>query len=105
MTEVVNIRKSKYDIYIGRRGKGEDGYFGNPHPIGYCKVCNRVHDRADSINEFKKYFYDRIAKDKEFLQRVKELKDKKLGCFCAPAMCHGEVYKRFLDSCLCSILI
>ncbi len=29
-TRVVNIRKKAYDVYIGRAGKGQDGYFGNP---------------------------------------------------------------------------
>ena len=29
-TRVVNIRKEAYDVYIGRAGKGQDGYFGNP---------------------------------------------------------------------------
>lgn len=29
-TKVVNIFHEKCDVYIGRKGKGEDGYFGNP---------------------------------------------------------------------------
>lgn len=30
MTKVVNIRKDDNDVYIGRAGKGQEGYFGNP---------------------------------------------------------------------------
>jgi len=33
-TVVVNINKEPFDIYIGRAGRGEDGYFGNPFRIG-----------------------------------------------------------------------
>ena len=29
-TRVVNIKEEKYDVYIGRAGRGQDGYFGNP---------------------------------------------------------------------------
>lgn len=35
MTKVVNIRKDDYDVYIGRAGKGEVGYYGNPFRIGF----------------------------------------------------------------------
>ena len=30
MTKVVNLYKEPYEVYIGRSGKGKDGYFGNP---------------------------------------------------------------------------
>lgn len=33
-TRVVNIYKEKYDVYIGRAGRGENGYFGNPYQLG-----------------------------------------------------------------------
>jgi len=34
-TIVVNINKEDFDVYIGRTGRGEDGYFGNPFRIGH----------------------------------------------------------------------
>ena len=33
-TRVVNIREEDYDVYIGRAGRGMDGYFGNPFRLG-----------------------------------------------------------------------
>jgi len=33
MTKVVNIKHSKYDVYCGRAGKGQDGYFGSPFHV------------------------------------------------------------------------
>lgn len=97
-TTVVNFLREPYDEYIGRAGKGKDGYFGNPHPIGYCYLCKRTHDREDAIQEFKKYFYERVNKDLGFMIRVLELKGKTLGCFCKPLSCHGDVIAEWLDS-------
>jgi len=33
-TVVVNIYQEQFDVYIGRAGRGEDGYFGNPFRMG-----------------------------------------------------------------------
>ena len=70
MTSLVNIRKikgqprAKYDVLIDRRT-----IFGNPHLIGQCNICNRVHDRKDCIAEYKKYFYKRCLTDTIFRER------------------------------------
>jgi hypothetical protein len=98
MTTIVNIYKEAYDVYIGRKGKGQDGYFGNPHPLGYCYICKRKHDRKDSVAEFNKYFIERLKKDEEFKKRILSLKNHVLGCFCIPFECHGHVIAEYLDS-------
>lgn len=99
MTTVVNITKySGPGKYIGRQGRGEDGYFGNPHPIGWCQLCARVHDRTDSIKEYKVYFDYRIKTDKEFRKRILELKDQTLKCFCKPNQCHGDIIVDYHNS-------
>lgn len=89
MTKIVNIYKSSYDVYIGRAGKGNDGYFGNPYQVGS--------DREECVRKFKDYFYSRVAEDEDFRNRVDQLKDKTLGCFCFPKLCHGMVYIEYLD--------
>jgi len=48
-------------------------------------------------DRYREYFYDRIENDPEFLDEVLLLKDKVLGCYCAPLSCHGEIIKEFLD--------
>jgi hypothetical protein len=93
MTKVINIKLGdKYDVYCGRAGHGNDGYFGNSHVIGFCKLCNRHHDREDCIEVFRQEFTARINYDKEYKKKIDELKDKILGCFCVPAPCHCEIY-------------
>lgn len=99
MTEVINIRNGdKFDAYIGRAGHNQDGYYGNPHIIGYCPLCRRTHDREDSLKEYKIYFYKRLEEDEVFKIGVKLLKDNTLGCFCKPLPCHGDIIKEYLDN-------
>lgn len=83
MTEVVNIYHQKpFDVYCGREGKGEDGYFGN-HTYKY--------------ETFRDYFYKRLETDSEYRSRIESLKGKKLGCFCAPKHCHVMIYIEYLE--------
>jgi hypothetical protein len=99
MTRVVNLRREPYDVYIGRAGHGMDGYFGNPHKVGYCDqmTCHCNHTREEALAEYRKTFYYRIENDPQFFVRILELRDKVLGCFCKPLTCHGDVIKEFLD--------
>lgn len=66
-TTVVNKRRENYDIYIGR-----PSIWGNPFVIG-----------KDGT--------------RELMNRIHELKGKKLGCFCAPLACHGDVLAIIAD--------
>lgn len=66
-------------VYIGRAGKGRDGYFGNPYPKA-----------DDPIGEFGIYAMQRCGDDGEWRRRVRDLWGKKLMCFCAPKPCHGD---------------
>ncbi len=90
-TVVVNIHKEPFDVYIGRRGRGQDGYFGNPFRIGPGI------SREDAVERFERYFTDRIERDSEFKRRVLELRGKTLGCFCKPTACHGDVIADWLN--------
>jgi hypothetical protein len=91
-TTVVNLRKDSYDVYIGRAGKGQDGYFGNPFPIIPGEP------RGSTLEKYKKYFHARLAFNPEFKNRVHSLKGKVLGCFCKPLPCHGDVIADYLNS-------
>lgn len=92
VTTVVNLRGNKYDVYIGRKGRGWSGYFGNPH--------RRKHGEkpGQTLARFEAYFLDRIEKDAEFTSRVLGLAGKRLGCFCKPNPCHGDVIAKWVNS-------
>ncbi len=76
----------KYE-YIGR-----GSYWGNPHSM---------YEEGDSREEvIRKYKYDFdyekfINKEKS---EVYKLAGKRLGCFCKPQSCHGDVLADFLNS-------
>lgn len=95
-TKIVNIKYEKFDVYIGR-GKGgtvpnppHSGCFGNPFTVAES-------GRGHALALYKEYFNNRIINDDEFRQAVLKLRGKRLGCFCKPAPCHGDVIKEWLD--------
>lgn len=90
-TTVVNLYKGPYDVYIGRAGKGQSGHFGNPFQI------MNGEKRGATLERFRKYFYDRIATDPDFKKSIQELKGKRLGCFCKPKACHGDIIAEYLN--------
>jgi hypothetical protein len=98
-TKVVNLRRDPYDVYIGRPGRGEAGYFGNPCVAGrVCGVCGQLHDGGgDTLGCFERYFNDRLKRDWEFRARVLGLVGKTLGCFCKPKPCHGDIIAAWVD--------
>lgn len=72
---VVNCKKEDYDVYIGRGSK-----WGNDYIIG-------VHGtRSEVIELYKKYELPKFSKEE-----IYELEGKRLGCFCKPEACHGDV--------------
>lgn len=95
-TLVVNIKRETCDVKITRRPDNSIpnpplfGCFGNPYKLSDFS-------REECINRFRKYFYDRIEQDEDFRKAVLALQGKKLGCFCKPLACHGDVIKEYLD--------
>lgn len=91
MTIVVNLNNEEYDVYIGRGSK-----WGNP----YTHIKNKetkaefiVSSRKEAIEKYKEY----IINNEELLNSLEELKDKRLGCFCKPKSCHGDVLVDLID--------
>lgn len=93
LTQVINIKGTHFNQdsdtyeYIGRGSK-----WGNPH-----SMYEEGDDREEVIRKFKYDFdFDKflnVRKD-DFLH----LKGKKLGCFCKPQICHGDIIAEYLNS-------
>lgn len=94
-TRVVNLRHEHYDVYIGRAGHGQHGYFGNPFFLASNASDN---ERDACLAKFEQYFIERLRTDVTFKRRVQELQGKKLGCFCKPRRCHGDIIAEYLNS-------
>ena len=75
-TTVVNINNSDYDVFIGRPSK-----WGNPFVIGPDG------SRFDVIRKYKIY----LLNNRKLMESLPELYGKKLGCYCKPKPCHGDV--------------
>lgn len=81
MTKVVHIR-APHDVYIGRPSK-----WGNPFEIG------KDGTRTEVIQKYE----DWIREQPELLSQLHELEGKRLGCFCKPKRCHGDVLVKLID--------
>lgn len=88
-TRVVNIHTDDFDFYIGRAGRGYDGYFGNPFADG---------SREQNIERFKTYFMERVQHEQDFRERALAMRECRLGCFCAPQPCHGHIIAAWIDA-------
>lgn len=82
-TLVVNKYKNEYDVYIGRGSK-----WGNPFVIG------RDGSRSEVIEKYEKMLSGNVELLGELLV---ELEGKRLGCFCKPAACHGDVLVEYVE--------
>ncbi|HEY7413915.1 MAG TPA: DUF4326 domain-containing protein [Ktedonobacteraceae bacterium] len=82
-TFVVHCRNDEYDVYIGR-----PSCWGNPFRMGQDGT------RAEVIAKFEEW----LMEQPELLAKVVELKGKRLGCWCAPLPCHGDVLARLAEA-------
>lgn len=74
--KVVHCKRSSYDVYVGR-----PSIWGNPFTIG------RDGTRAEVIAKYREY----VLQNSLLLSQLGDLKNKTLGCWCAPKGCHGDV--------------
>lgn len=84
-TVVVNKKYEDFDVYIGRGSR-----FGNPFCIG------RDGDRDLVIKKYRGWFTKKLE-DPQFKEAVLALKGKRLGCYCKPLPCHGDIIAKYLD--------
>ncbi len=97
-TTVININnapigweKNNNYVYIGRSGKGFNGYFGNP-------FRRNLNDSIGStLNKYEQYLKNRINNDLEFRNNVKNLNGKTLVCFCKTKKCHGYILIKYVE--------
>lgn len=80
LTTVVNLKRETYDVYIGR-----GSMWGNPYKM------ESEADRVRVIQAYKKYLKKAILHGEISVIELKALKGKRLGCYCKPKACHGDI--------------
>lgn len=88
-------RKSSWKEELGRDFSG----LGNPFLIG------KDGDREDVVRKYMVWLIPKLKKGREDLEKelffmlVDEVKenDIELVCWCKPALCHGDVLKKFVE--------
>lgn len=96
-TIVINIRdtpdfnpfKNPQDLYIGRANK----IYGYPHSDWASPFfIGEDGSRAQVINQYEEY----IRSIPGLMARIPELEGKRLGCWCKPLLCHGDILVKLL---------
>lgn len=84
-TTVVHFDKEPYDVYIGR---GPGSIWGNPYEIG------KDGTRSEVIAKYREY----LLGNPKLMALLPTLRGKKLGCWCSPLACHGDVLAELADA-------
>lgn len=104
-TLVVNMKQlPNYDVYIGRQAFGM--HYGNPftHSVGESYAKFRVNTRKEAVQAYEDWLNGTDYTDLEperrqwILNHLEQLRGKKLGCFCKPKACHGDVLVKLLNA-------
>lgn len=85
---VVHVKREPYDTYIGRE---------NPrHGLKRSEWHNPFKEGRDGTREevIAKFEHHLLENRPDLVDRLPELRGKVLGCWCAPAACHGAVLLR-----------
>lgn len=97
------MKRTPGSVYIGRVGKGESGYFGNPYAVGEkCRRCGVVHNAGgETFPCYELYLNERASLEPEFRRAVEQLRGKFLwcpgGCKRRDEPCHGDVLAAYAD--------
>jgi hypothetical protein len=80
---VVHCKKEAFDVYIGRPSK-----WGNPFSH---KKGTLAKFQVGSIIEAVESYRAWLKMQPELMAALPELKGKRLGCWCKPGPCHGDI--------------
>lgn len=96
ITRVINIKKQpEYQAEKSTQGYeyiGRGSYWGNPYSI-----YEEGNDREEVIRKYR-YDFDFEKFPNKEKSEVYKLAGKRLGCFCKPLSCHGDILADFLNS-------
>lgn len=90
-TTVVHCMRQEYDVYIGRGSP-----WGNPFTHLYLPdtlASVQVATREEAISRYEQW----VVTQPDLMACLEKLRGKRLGCHCAPLVCHGDVLVKLLS--------
>jgi len=76
-------------VYVGRKGKGLDGRFGNPFPLNFESERDLI------LQQYEDYLLQRLHFDEDFRAAVRGIHGKHLVCFCVPLECNASILEEY----------
>ena len=111
---VKNLRSIGYDdlknwledsnnVYVGRRGRifvNKEIFHYKGHPFqNPFKVSSKDYTLDESLRKYNEYIEDKIKTDPEYLQILRKLKGKNLGCYCEKQnRCHADIIIKLIEN-------
>ena len=80
---VVFIDKKRFPLFSSN--------FANPYKIG------KDGTREEVIEKYRTYITQQLENNKSLQDELIMMKDKNLGCWCYPEMCHGNILLDLID--------
>jgi len=91
-TRVVNVKHEECDVYIGREMPGfRASLFRNKFRSGVDGT------RSEVIAMFRADILKRLETDSVLRAELEKLRGKRIGCWCKPRDCHGDVLVEILE--------
>jgi hypothetical protein len=94
------IKNKDENVYIGRKGvifiNGVrfplyDSLWANPYKI------TEEQSREQVLKLYSEYIEKKLESDNNLVEELLKLKGKKLGCWCKPECCHGDILVKLID--------
>lgn len=114
-TKVVNIRRGRCDVYIGRARRGQPPTrWGNPFEIGrrvsrhdlsllepfedqHADLLGATINRKIAIDLYRTYLDARLYRGELRAGDFIEVYGVTVGCFCKPQACHGDLIAEYAE--------
>ena len=91
-TSVVNVKRDEFDVYIGRAMPGfAASPFRNIYKVG------RDGSKRDVLASYRAHIVALLETDPKLRAELERLRGKRLGCWCKPAACHGDILVELLE--------
>jgi len=87
--EVINVKNYEDTdyIYIGRPSD-----YGNPYASKHSNIAlKKVNSKTDALILFEEYINKHPELVDQLIKEMRESLTHKLGCWCKPSRCHGDI--------------